>query len=195
MGRPHKIPHKTAPILRISPQYARVCRGGQVSRRKLEARINIGQSRHSCSLLRLAECRAAYLDTVEVWGSSPHVPTIFPPDSIESARSRACVPPGFDRPCHHLPSKPRVDSDPHFHQQMVYAVASQTLRRFESALGRTIRNRAAHHAAPLQVYVYPHAMREPNAFTAGNKLLFGDFIASAEAMGRTLPGQTVCRTT
>ena len=32
-----------------------------------------------------------------------------------------------------------TESDPQFHQQMVYAVASETIRRFEMALGRSIR--------------------------------------------------------
>src|SRR6516164_581847 len=31
-----------------------------------------------------------------------------------------------------------TESDPRFHQQMVYAVAAQTLQRFENALGRRI---------------------------------------------------------
>src|SRR5215217_7139666 len=31
------------------------------------------------------------------------------------------------------------ESDPRFHQQMVYAIASETIRRFEFALGRRIR--------------------------------------------------------
>ena len=31
------------------------------------------------------------------------------------------------------------ESDPRFHQQMVYAIASETIRRFEIALGRKIR--------------------------------------------------------
>ena len=30
------------------------------------------------------------------------------------------------------------ETDPRFHQQMVYAVASETLQRFESALGRQV---------------------------------------------------------
>ena len=33
------------------------------------------------------------------------------------------------------------DSDPRFHQQMVYAVVSQTLRTFDRALGREVRFR------------------------------------------------------
>src|SRR5215210_490931 len=32
-----------------------------------------------------------------------------------------------------------AESDPQFHQQMVYAVASETISRFESALGRPIK--------------------------------------------------------
>src|SRR2546423_6838008 len=35
------------------------------------------------------------------------------------------------------------ESDPRFHQQMVYAVASETIERFEAALGRNIRWRRA----------------------------------------------------
>src|SRR5258705_13950301 len=35
------------------------------------------------------------------------------------------------------------ESDPRFHQQMVYAVASETIERFEAALGRSIHWRRA----------------------------------------------------
>src|ERR671910_2888919 len=40
------------------------------------------------------------------------------------------------------------ESDPRFHQQMVYAVASETIRRFEYALGRGIRWQFARRAGP-----------------------------------------------
>ena len=43
------------------------------------------------------------------------------------------------------------ETDPRFHQQMVYAVASETLQRFESALGRRIHWRSikgSHDSAP-----------------------------------------------
>ena len=36
------------------------------------------------------------------------------------------------------------EADPQFHQQMVYAVAMDTIRRFETALGREIRWRPDH---------------------------------------------------
>src|SRR5262249_38444921 len=85
------------------------------------------------------------------------------------------------------------ESDPHFHQQMVYAVASETLRRFEVALGRTIRSRRVNEAAPLILRIYPHATRETNAFYSphGNSLVFGYFVAGKGATGRIVPGQMV----
>jgi hypothetical protein len=83
------------------------------------------------------------------------------------------------------------ESDPHFHQQMVYAVASETLRRFEGALGRTIRNRTAIGTTPLRLSIYPHAIREPNAYCQGGKMVFGYFLAGEDATGRIVPGQTV----
>lgn len=83
------------------------------------------------------------------------------------------------------------ESDPHFHQQMVYAIASETLRRFESALGRTIRNRSTSGTTPLRMLIYPHARREANAFAQRNSLVFGYFRARASATGRIAPGQTV----
>ena len=41
------------------------------------------------------------------------------------------------------------DTDPRFHQQMVYAVASETLQRFESALGRRVHWRKLAHAPDI----------------------------------------------
>lgn len=86
------------------------------------------------------------------------------------------------------------ESDPHFHQQMVYAVASETLSRFELALGRTIRSRGVNESTPLVLRIYPHAIRELNAYAEssnGNTLIFGYFAATKEAIGRIVPGQTV----
>jgi hypothetical protein len=85
------------------------------------------------------------------------------------------------------------ESDPHFHQQMVYAVASETLRRFEVALGRTVRSRRVNEAAPFVLRIYPHAIRQPNAFASpdSNSLVFGYFAAGEKATGRIVPGQTV----
>jgi hypothetical protein len=99
------------------------------------------------------------------------------------------------------------ESDPRFHQQMVYAVVSDTLRHFEAALGRRIRWRLDERlpdaegktqkgAMPGDIYrlnLYPHAMISANAaYTPSAKgILFGYFRASQTDPGRNLPGQTV----
>jgi len=87
------------------------------------------------------------------------------------------------------------DSDPHFHQQMVYAVASQTLRSFETALGRTVRSRSIDKATPLVIHIYPHGIMVPNAWVSpspdGFRLIFGYFGAGKEATGKIVAGQTV----
>jgi hypothetical protein len=93
------------------------------------------------------------------------------------------------------------EADPRFHQQMVYAVASETLQRFEYALGRRIRwrthnganKKAAPKGASRRLNLYPHAMCEANAFYCpdAHGILFGYFKASRTNPGRNLPGQTV----
>jgi hypothetical protein len=94
------------------------------------------------------------------------------------------------------------ESDPQFHQQMVYAVASETIRRFEYALGRSIRWRfsrsGSNHDRPegtkkrTQLRIFPHAMQEANAFYSRDlgALLFGYF-ASAPEPSLNIPGQTI----
>ena len=93
-----------------------------------------------------------------------------------------------------------TESDPRFHQQMVYAVASETLERFEAALGRRI-----HWALPMdepgkdvpahrnRLYLYPHAMAEANAFYSpeAHGILFGYFRAGNSPGAQVLPGQTI----
>ena len=84
------------------------------------------------------------------------------------------------------------ESDPRFHQQMVYAVASETLERFEVALGRKVRWRhAKSRSAPLRLF--PHALRQANAFYSreAGGILFGYFRAGQDVEGEVLPGQTV----
>jgi hypothetical protein len=93
------------------------------------------------------------------------------------------------------------EADPRFHQQMVYAVASETLQRFEYALGRRIRWRTrlgdgkphAPKGASRRLNLFPHAMCEANAFYSpeAHGILFGYFKASRSNPGRNLPGQTV----
>lgn len=86
------------------------------------------------------------------------------------------------------------ESDPRFHQQMVYAVAMQTLDIFEKALGRDIRysfDREGDDASRLRIF--PHAMYEANAYYSRElgALLFGYFKASDDDAGIGLPGGTV----
>lgn len=89
------------------------------------------------------------------------------------------------------------ESDPLFHQQMVYAVVMDTIRRFEVALGREVKWRADRSSvsAPYhgKLKVFPHAMQEANAFYDPDlrALLFGYFKASAADVGVNLPGQIV----
>jgi hypothetical protein len=87
---------------------------------------------------------------------------------------------------------PPSESSPQFHQQMVYAVAMRTIRNFERALGRLALWRAhttkddggkMHESYMQRLRIYPHALREPNAYYSPDKkaLLFGYFSAPAGA--------------
>lgn len=76
------------------------------------------------------------------------------------------------------------ESNPQFHQQMVYAVVMTTIKNFEKALGRKIlwsprrltdRKKYEEYVAKLRIY--PHAFRDANAYYSPIKkaLLFGYF--------------------
>jgi len=92
---------------------------------------------------------------------------------------------------------------PQFHQQMVYAVASITIRHFERALGRPALWRPgpgpdpgnehddSHYVPKLRIY--PHALREANAYYSPQKiaLLFGYYAASDDDPADHLPGGMV----
>lgn len=78
------------------------------------------------------------------------------------------------------------ESNPHFHQQMVYAVAMTTIKNFESALGRPVlwsqrtlkqKNKGYQTEYVKTLRIYPHALRDANAFYSPQKkaLLFGYF--------------------
>ncbi|HMF56688.1 MAG TPA: hypothetical protein VK619_10125 [Pyrinomonadaceae bacterium] len=93
-----------------------------------------------------------------------------------------------------------AESDPHFHQQMVYAVAMKVLENFDHALGRKLRflkvskdrqGREKFMSVPLRIF--PHAFWGANAFYDHDliALLFGYFNASAADPGQNMPGQTI----
>jgi hypothetical protein len=87
---------------------------------------------------------------------------------------------------------PPSESSPQFHQQMVYAVAMRTIDRFEKALGRralwasrTLRDKDGgflRKGYVQRLRIYPHALREANAYYNPEKaaLLFGYFEATAD---------------
>jgi hypothetical protein len=97
------------------------------------------------------------------------------------------------------------EGNPHFHQQMVYAVAMGTIHNFERALGRTVlwaphRSTAEGVGGPVyheeyvpRLRIYPHALREANAYYSPEKkaLLFGYFPASTLDSRHHLPGGLV----
>ena len=98
---------------------------------------------------------------------------------------------------------PPSEGTPQFHQQMVYAVASLTIQRFERALGR----KAIWAPGPIpyrkhpkddsnfvqRLRIYPHALREANAYYSPDKkaLLFGYFSAPENDPADHVPGGTV----
>lgn len=94
------------------------------------------------------------------------------------------------------------EGTPQFHQQMAYAVSRLTIDNFEHALGRKAlwRAKRAPGKSPKndavyipQLRIYPHALREANAYYSPEKvaLLFGYFNADDANTGEQLPGGTV----
>jgi len=94
-----------------------------------------------------------------------------------------------------------LESDPRFHQQMVYAVATDTIQHFEAALGRRIHWRrsgldpvdgAADTENIYTLNLFPHAMIAANAFYSprAHGILFGYFRADESNQGGD-PGQVV----
>jgi len=83
------------------------------------------------------------------------------------------------------------ESDPRFHQQMVYAVAMRTLENFDRALGRRL-NLSRGKGAP-RLRLFPHAFYGANAFYDRklHAVVFGYFRADPENPGRNIPNQTI----
>lgn len=79
------------------------------------------------------------------------------------------------------------ETDPRFHQQMVYAVTQRVLENFDRALGRRVDFRGR----PL--LLVPHAFPGTNAFydPSLRAVLFGYFPADLEDPGENIPGQPV----
>jgi hypothetical protein len=93
------------------------------------------------------------------------------------------------------------ETNPQFHQQMVYAVIMTTIKNFEYALGRKVMwsprqeyrdNKIEYHFVP-KLMVYPHAVRDQNAYYSPDRkaLLFGYYNATPVNAGLFLPGGIV----
>jgi hypothetical protein len=80
------------------------------------------------------------------------------------------------------------ESDPQFHQQMVYAVAMRTLEQFDRALGRMV-----YFSGRRRLRLVPHAFKGGNAFYHPKlrAVLFGYFRANKDDPGENLPGQVI----
>jgi hypothetical protein len=93
------------------------------------------------------------------------------------------------------------ESNPQFHQQMVYAVAMTTIQHFERALGRKAlwadrrvptKDDGYSEQFVRRLRIYPHALRDRNAYYSPSKkaLLFGYFPVSSKDKNNT-PGTVV----
>src|ERR1700752_2463280 len=89
------------------------------------------------------------------------------------------------------------ESDPQFHQQMVYSVAMTTIHNFERALGRQALWSSYRDGSDRdfvqRLRIYPHALREANAYYSPEKkaLLFGYFQAMPADKTRHMPDAMV----
>lgn len=95
------------------------------------------------------------------------------------------------------------ESNPQFHQQMVYAVAMNTIKNFEKAIGRKIQwsskkiqpgtNKDYLHQYVDKLVIYPHAVREANAYYSAERkaLLFGYFNSTPASDDLHMPGSVV----
>ena len=93
------------------------------------------------------------------------------------------------------------EGNPHFHQQMVYAVAMKTIEHFERALGRPVlwrdrqvrRGRRSRSEFTEHLTIRPHALRQANAFYSPEDvaLLFGYFEATGDLPREQVQGSRV----
>ncbi|MDJ1503599.1 hypothetical protein [Xanthocytophaga agilis] len=96
---------------------------------------------------------------------------------------------------------PPSESNPQFHQQMVYAVAMLTIQNFEKALGRpaqwsstdyNVENGTSEQFVK-RLRLYPHAIRDANAYYSQKKkaVLFGYFSAKPNSLSLIMPNSLV----
>ena len=91
------------------------------------------------------------------------------------------------------------EGNPQFHQQMVYAVVMTTITNFERALGRKVlwasRRPGTHGFEDYvpRLRVYPHALREANAYYSPQKkaLLFGYFSSAPANESIQMPASLI----
>ena len=92
------------------------------------------------------------------------------------------------------------ESNPQFHQQMVYAVSMLTIQNFEQAIGRKIiwaprllKDPKKYEEYVPRLRIYPHALREANAYYSPLKkaVLCGYFSATPNTAAAQMPGSLV----
>jgi len=97
------------------------------------------------------------------------------------------------------------ESNPQFHQQMVYAVAMNTIQNFEKAIGRKIqwspvlrefgkgKEKVIAGQYVEKLVLYPHAFRGANAYYSPDRkaILFGFFNATPASADLHMPGSIV----
>ncbi len=83
---------------------------------------------------------------------------------------------------------PPSETDPRFHQQMLYAVVADVWHDFEMALGRRVSL-----GSKKTLSLFPHAFYGQNAFYDPDQgaILFGYFKADPDEPGPNIPGQMV----
>jgi hypothetical protein len=90
------------------------------------------------------------------------------------------------------------ESNPQFHQQMVYAGSMKTIKNFEKALGRKImwskrKLKNGDEEFVKRLRIYPHALRDANAYYSPHKksVLFGYFQATNRNPEKLMPKSLV----
>lgn len=100
------------------------------------------------------------------------------------------------------------ESNPMFHQQMIYAVIMTTIKNFEKAMGRPVmwavrrwypennnkkRNKKVDYEFIQRLRIYPHAFRDANAYYSPQKkaILFGYFLSRPPDATIQMPGSQV----